>query len=75
MDKDVTVAVHAGSFDYQARLLNDGQVRVFLEGALAGTAWWDGVNLVERSPSLPDAIYDAVRAALAIELGGIDREA
>ena len=48
MNKDITVTVHAGSFEFQARLLNDGWVRVFLEGALAGTAFGDGTHLVER---------------------------
>jgi hypothetical protein len=72
VEKDLTVALRAGSFDYQARLLNDGQVCVFVDGTLAGTALWDGERLVERSPALPDAVYDALSAALTIELDRIE---
>jgi hypothetical protein len=68
VNKDITVTVHLASFEFQARLLNDGWVRVFLEGALAGTAFWNGSHLVERSATLSDSVYDALGSALAIEL-------
>jgi len=68
MADDVTVEVHVGEHDYQARLLNDGGINVFAEGGLAGSGDWEGGRIIRRAESLPEEVYDAIEAAIRVEL-------
>ena len=68
MPEDVTVEVHVGEHDYQARLLNDGGINIFSEGGLAGSGDWEEGCIVRRSESLPGEVYDAIEEAIRVEL-------
>lgn len=68
MAEDVTVEVHVGEHDYQARLLNDGGINVFMEGGLVGSGDWEGGCIIRRAESLPSEVYEAIESAIRVQL-------